>query len=652
MSGRAFFLDLSLWASVMFAPFAAWSQVPAGGHVGGSSPLGELRTIEKQDWHIFGRVTTLSGEPVGSAKVRVNIGAGLNSVKTLETNLQGEFETEFSLDVDSYRRLSVKLVATKRGYLDAWENADFGSDGQSWGVDLVLREKAEDSDQLPVGALIASLAPRLRVTAPRNPLLGSERKDYLRGVQEFLDRHNPAGAVPHLAKVIEREPTCVECRTLLGLALLDAGSWASATRQFAEAAKQSAVAKAEGRRPEPLLILGVLEAWRRQEKKATGLFQKALEVDPANPLVLQELGRAFLFQQNWEAADRHLEKAIRAGASPEAHLLRARALLEEGDAEAAHVEMEKYLGGRDVRELTPTARLVWSQLKDRLELKAYGKVKSVVAQPLAELIRAMPELRGLEPAQSQEQLALILRKLGEDVEVFFRDFPNTSSLEEIRQERLRRDGKVQESLSQKFQYLLLARSERWGLGLEEYRSGAEGTRVNPHGLEGGFMLTSGFASASLLFHPAYQSGAAFRYLGRQVIDGHKTYVVAFAQRPETTRVMERFTGDESSVLVLVQGMAWVDPISYQIIRMRSDLLKPPPKSRLGRQTTEMRFGEVHFKETPSTLWLPREVAVTVEWKGKTLRNWHRYSAFKLFRVETGEKRKTAGLVPETPEDSN
>ena len=55
---------------------------------------------------------------------------------------------------------------------------------------------------------------------------------------------------------------------------------------------------------------------------------------------------------------------------------------------------------------------------------------------------------------------------------------------------------------------------------------------------------------------------------------------------------------------------------------------------MNRETTEVRYAEVHFKNASSSFWLPREVVVTVEWKDKLVRNAHRYSDFHLFNVET------------------
>ena len=117
--------------------------------------------------------------------------------------------------------------------------------------------------------------------------------------------------------------------------------------------------------------------------------------------------------------------------------------------------------------------------------------------------------------------------------------------------------------------------------------------------------------------------------------------MAFAQRPETARLLERFNTNDASVLILVQGVVWVDSSTYQIVRLRTDLLKPADKVRLERQTTEITYGEVRFKDSPNPYWLPREVVVTVEWKGKTFRNLHEYSDFRLFNVESKEKRKPA-----------
>jgi hypothetical protein len=151
------------------------------------------------------------------------------------------------------------------------------------------------------------------------------------------------------------------------------------------------------------------------------------------------------------------------------------------------------------------------------------------------------------------------------------------------------------------------------------------------------MLTSGFVSAPLVFHPAYQSGSSFRLLGRQKLNGRSTFVIAYAQEPAKTRFSGRFMVGANSSTTYTQGLAWVDSESYQIIRISSDLLTPLPSVKLKKETTQIDFSEVHFKLLPQAFWLPSMVTVTLDWHGKVLRNQHAYSDFLVSNVESTQK---------------
>ena len=157
----------------------------------------------------------------------------------------------------------------------------------------------------------------------------------------------------------------------------------------------------------------------------------------------------------------------------------------------------------------------------------YVKPKAKANQPIDYLHRPVPELKDLVPATDQSPLDSVLDAVGKRVEAYFRNFPNTVSLEEIHQEKLSHKGKVGDTLNQKFHYLCLTPTEQSGLGFTEYRAKLSGEEGQPQGLNDGFMLTSGFASASLIFHPGHQAESTFRYLGRQKVDGRDTFVVGF-----------------------------------------------------------------------------------------------------------------------------
>jgi hypothetical protein len=279
--------------------------------------------------------------------------------------------------------------------------------------------------------------------------------------------------------------------------------------------------------------------------------------------------------------------------------------------------------GRDVKKMPFEVCQFWGQIEDRRV--------DYIHHPLA-------DLDGLVPATDQGQLDSILSAVGKTVAEFFSNFPNTSSLEEIHEEKSRGKQEVGATLDQKFRYLCFTPAGAWGPGFDEYRVDLSGRRAWPQGLQDGFMLTSGFASASLVFHPMYQSQADFRYLGRQPVNGRDAYVIAFAQQPAKARLRGTFKSGQRMMATFSQGLAWIDSQSYQITRIRTDLLKPLPEIKLERQTTVIAFCEVHFKAVATGFWLPQRVIVVVDWNGKYFRNEHRYSEFKVFNVETIERR--------------
>jgi len=623
-------VGLFLFAVLALVPGPMWCQAPGGnyGAPGGNPNNPAELNIEKDVWHLFGKVTDLKGQEIRDAAVTTDIGLGPTYAKQLRTNAQGEFETQYELLASTVPRLDVRLRVRAPGYHDAFEFVNFGSSHKTWEIDITLRPASEGADFLPVESLVETLAPPLGTSLRSDQALASSRKDLERGSVAFLGG-DAVDAIPNLQKVVDHHPDCGHCRTFLGLAMLDAGSWNSAGQQFLEADKLAQSTGTNEDKARSLLIVAEMADWKGEYNKAAGFLMKAKDLDPKNAMILQELGRTLVFQKNWEAADHYLSQATTAGASKEARLLRVRALLEEGDPTAADAVMKDYVDGASVKSLSPEARSLSSQVEARLSMQNATQVQSVVTETVPALIRAVPELEGLEPASSQGELPSILEKTGENVRAFFTGFQNTVSLEQVREERLSKEGKVKDFQELKFQYLLISQPRQGRLELEEYRTNSHGDRTAPTGLESGFMLTSGFASASLLFHPNYQSGANFRYLGRQSVNGKLMYVVAFAETPDKAQMIERFNTNDG---------------------LRTDLLKPEGKIRLQRQTTEITYDPVQFKQVASTVWLPSEVAVTVQWAGKTFRNMHKYSDFKLFNTGTEERVHPVDVPPAQVEE--
>lgn len=634
---RAFIFLATAMVSVTVGRQPAWSAPQQGA---GHGPLAHIQEIEKQEWRVFGRVVDLNGDGVSGAKVRLDVGGGAGSVKKAETDPLGRFSEVFDLVASQYKSLHVKILVTRAGYRDANTSADFPS-GKTWEIDVTLLGAHENPFALSQSGLTERLKPRL--AAARDALPDKARRRYDEEAARVFGKGMTPKSVSGLARFCAEQADSVDCATLLALARLQTGDWKAATGQAARAAEANG--KSPHPRPEPLLILGALESWQHQPKKAATFFLEALKIHPNDPIALEELGRSQFEADNYEEAERDLAEAIQAGAPADARLLRVRALMGMDDLLTAEQEMDRYAGGRKVRDLPQHARALYETLQNRRELSGYGQVKSFLTESLGEISEAVPELKGITPAASQQALPAILEKTGRAVADFFSHFPDTISREDVRQETMKKNNKLAGQSDQKFRYLLMSKSQQKGLGLEEYRTNDQGDRVEQAGLEKGFMLTSGFASVSLIFHPAYQSDSDFRLLGTQELEGHPAQVVAFAQNPGRAEVTELFRANRETAWILIQGIAWVDESSSEILRMRTDLLKPAAKVRLARQTTEIEYGPVAFKQAAREYWLPHEVVVTVDWRGRKYRNRHEYSDFRLFNVNAEERRKTSELRP-------
>jgi hypothetical protein len=266
------------------------------------------------------------------------------------------------------------------------------------------------------------------------------------------------------------------------------------------------------------------------------------------------------------------------------------------------------------------------------------KDKTVVDMTANELLQYYSaELRHLQFSPNQEELSALLPKVGERVQAFFRDFSNTSSKEYVLLQRLDYNGRPELSSNHEFRYLIVYHPGEAGPLLEEYRTDGKNRPVGQDAIRG-FLMTSGYACISLNFHPGYHQASRFRYLGRQASDA-RAHVIAFAQKIETAGLQIEYTDSSSgkSSRLPVQGLAWIAPDTYQILRLRIDLLPAGNRSALSQQTTDIRFSEVRFDNVRKQLWLPREVVVTTKIGGRSFRNLHQYSEYKLFAVESDYK---------------
>ena len=272
------------------------------------------------------------------------------------------------------------------------------------------------------------------------------------------------------------------------------------------------------------------------------------------------------------------------------------------------------------------------QLVDPSGLGYYAHAHPYLEERLKHLVKHIPELETLRPAADQEMLPIILMHTGMKVGDFFHNIVDLAAHEEVGQEILSPEGAVLASQRLRYNYLIVLNGHENPPRYEEYRTDPHGSRAEEDGVEQGYAITAGFALKCIYFLPALRSDSTFRYLGDQMLGSRDTYVVAFAQQPAHATFWGTVTGEWGSVRILDQGIAWVDKSTFQIVRLRTDLLAAHSDIGLAQQTTEVTFGEVQIPDVATPLWLPSEANVYAKFQGHVFRNEHRYTNYERFRV--------------------
>ena len=284
------------------------------------------------------------------------------------------------------------------------------------------------------------------------------------------------------------------------------------------------------------------------------------------------------------------------------------------------------------------------------------KVPNFTSCSIVKLQKTIPELKHLKAAVDQSQLSALLDKIGTKTVDIARRTPNLLSDESVISDR---DGI---KTLQNFSFLVLQHvSKSNAIILDEFRvdaksgekfqteelektadASARSSDASPLALPSGTSLpgsgqappSQGFVNEWLNLYPSNRMQAEFRYLGQEKLDRRQTLVVAFAQKPGLVRIPAVVTYHEKPYKTFRQGVVWVDATDFRIVRLRTDILSPPPGVPLRQLTADTQFAEVRVAEIASPLWLPRQVVVTSNLAGSTLRESHSYSHYRLFRTKS------------------
>jgi hypothetical protein len=250
------------------------------------------------------------------------------------------------------------------------------------------------------------------------------------------------------------------------------------------------------------------------------------------------------------------------------------------------------------------------------------------------ILLTLPALLGAVPNATSVNLDDLLSRTSTDVQKLVDQFSNVQCIEQVEQEKLRADGKVERKEESTFNYLILLSDDGGDLTLTESRIAVHEAKADKRNTP--MLLSNGFATLFLVFHPAYIGSFHFTDSGPETLNGRVLEKIAF----------EHVSGMRSPAALALRGReyplelsgtAWIDPATGDIARIEAGIGESLTDVGLKSLRSEIEF--IPQKFGAQNYWLPSLASVDVETPRQHWRNTHRFTDYKAFSVSSEEHDK-------------
>lgn len=235
----------------------------------------------------------------------------------------------------------------------------------------------------------------------------------------------------------------------------------------------------------------------------------------------------------------------------------------------------------------------------------------------------------LSESVSSPALEEVLARTAGTVERFWQEFASVNCTEAVTQEKIGNKGKTVYRRDSMFDYLILLNLRDADLSVEESRI-LQKEVGKPTDLP--LLMTSGFSTLQLIFHPYYQGSYEFQQLDDGVAD-RRLIRVSFkhVHGTRSTSVLRLRGRDYPLDLV---GTALINPDTWAIEQIDAQLESPLEDLNLRSLATVVRYAPHYFQSVSESAWLPVEASIDVETARQHWRNVHKFKDYRRFSVKS------------------
>lgn len=233
-------------------------------------------------------------------------------------------------------------------------------------------------------------------------------------------------------------------------------------------------------------------------------------------------------------------------------------------------------------------------------------------------------------------LDALLSRTSQQVSSFVEQFSEVKCTEHVVQEKFAGSNKIERRTESTYDYLVILTNSGGELSLDESRLAVAAAGVSHKKENQPLLISNGFATLFLIFHPYYAGSFQFKDLGLEAIGGRQLAKVQFDHIPNTKSVAALAVRGREYPLEL-SGVAWIDAESGAIARIDAGVDRSIEDIGLKSLRSEVEFAPVRFGQQLSSAWFPQQATVDVETPRQHWRNTHRFSDYKRFSVSTEEQ---------------
>jgi len=237
-------------------------------------------------------------------------------------------------------------------------------------------------------------------------------------------------------------------------------------------------------------------------------------------------------------------------------------------------------------------------------------------------------LPGGSRTEAKAQLPALLEKLGKSVELFREQFPAVVCTEKVSQVKLGDKGNVVRRLESQFDYLIFMKLNDNDLWIEESR--IQKNRAQKPG-SSALLVSSGFATLLLIFHPVYQDCYEFSQLSEEVLEGRRLLHLHFQHIKGTRSTAALRIGTKDEPLDL-KGNAWIEPDTASVVRIAAELSVPLSERGLHTFSADVHYSPIRFESAAGNFWLPSSATIEVGTRLQHWRNIHWFTDYRRFSV--------------------